>query len=198
MYQYLTGRLVEKNPASLVLDVQGIGYHILIPVSTFTSLPEINQNIKILTHFIVREDAHVLFGFATEEERDFFRLLISVSGIGPKTAMTVLSGISIPELKRALIEGNLAVLTSAPGIGRKTAERMIVELREKIVVEEGRGLPATGKILANQALAEDGVRALVELGYRKQNAQEAIQKVFKNQGSQLSVSDLVRASLKYV
>jgi holliday junction DNA helicase RuvA len=199
MYHYLTGRLIEKTPTAVVLDVNGIGYQILISVSTFSALPQIGETVKILTHFVVREDVQSLFGFYSEGERDIFRLLISVSGIGPKTALAVLSGVALEDLKQAIVAGNLAVLTSIPGIGRKTAERLVVELREKIVVEDRRHASATDKIFENDALLEDSVRALVELGYKKQNAKDAIQKALKNSATkELSVPDLIRASLKYV
>ena len=200
MYDYISGRLVEKSAASMVVDVAGIGYAVSIPVSTFAALPEVGQNVKILTHFVVREDMQALYGFYTEEERRLFRLLLSVSGIGPKSALTVLSGISIADLKRAIVNGNLAVLTGIPGIGRKTAERLVIELREKIVVDEKKVHSSTlDKLQAQDALIEDSLRALVELGYRKQNAQEAIRKAVKNlEDGKYSVPDLIRASLKYV
>ncbi len=200
MYQFISGRLVEKSAASVVVEAGGIGYAIHIPVSTFTALPELGQPVKILTHFVVREDAQALYGFHTEDERQLFRLLLSVSGIGPKIGLTVLSGIPIPELKRAIIDGDLEVLTAVPGIGRKTAERLVLELREKIVVDEKKNLAASFEKLQTQdVLVEDSLRALVELGYRKQNAQEAIRKAVKTlEAGKYSVPDLIRASLKYV
>ena len=199
MYQYLTGRLIEKSPTHVVIETGGIGYLIQIPVSTFSGLSEIGQSVRILTHFIVREDAHLLYGFLTEEERELFRLLISISGIGPKSAMTVLSGVPLAELKKAIIDGNLVLLTSIPGIGKKTAERIVIELREKLIVTDSRTSSSTGTMRANDVLVEDSLRALVELGYRKQNAQEAIQKALRHlDGSKISVPDLIRASLKYV
>ena len=200
MYQYLSGRLMEKSAVSAVIDVNGIGYQIHIPVSTFAALPEVGQTVKILIHFIVREDIQALFGFLTDEEREMFRHLISISGIGPKSAVTVLSGIPLPELKRAIVAGDLAVLTGISGIGRKTGERIIIELREKILIEDRRSPSiAAGKNISQGPLMEDSLQALIELGYRKQNAQDAIQKALKNLDKNgLSVADLVRASLKYV
>lgn len=199
MYQYLSGKLIEKTAATAVVEANGIGYLLQIPLSTFTSLPELGQTVKILTHFVVREDAQVLFGFASEEERQIFRLLLSVSGVGPKTALTVLSGIALADLKRAIIDGNLVTLTGVPGIGRKTAERLVVELREKIVLDDTKTAARGAKVPAGSAVEEDSLQALVELGYRKQNAQEAIRKAVKQlEGSNISVPDLIRASLKYV
>ncbi len=200
MYQYLTGKLVEKLGAGIVLEVGGVGYFLSVPLSTYAALPEPGAQVRILTHFVVREDAHTLYGFLTEEERQMFRLLISVSGIGPKMGLTVLSGISLPDLRRAIIEGSLPVLTHISGIGRKTAERVIVELREKIVLEERRTpLAAKAKNAGEESVIEDSLRALIELGYRKQNATEAIEKALQqSQSEKLSVSDLIRTSLKYV
>ncbi len=200
MYHYLQGQLIDKTPTSMVLDVGGVGFYLQIPLSTYEMLPEMGKNIRILTHFIVREDAHTLYGFLTEEERRLFKLLISVSGIGPKTAITALSGVSLSELKRAIVEGSIHVLSGISGIGRKTAERMVVELREKLVVETGAAQSAlTGFSSAKEALIEDSLQALIALGYRRQNAREAIQNALKMpETEKYSVEDLIRASLKYV
>jgi len=200
VYQYLTGRLVEKTPASVVLDVGGVGYHLLISVSTHEALPPLGQSVTVLTHFVVREDAHILYGFFQEEERSLFRLLMSVTGIGPKMAITILSGLTVPELKRAIVEGSLHVLSGISGVGRKTAERIVVELREKVVLEERReGLPLTVPSNAQDQLVEDSLRALIQLGYRKQNAKEAVQKALKNApAGKHSVEELIRESLKHV
>ena len=201
MYHYLTGKLAEKTSTGIVLDVGGVGYQIQIPASSYTALPDPGQSVRILTHFVVREDSHTLYGFVTEEERHLFRLLISISGIGPKMAITMLSGMSVPELKRAIIEGLLPVLTEIPGIGRKTAERVVVELREKLVLTERRsgGAPATQKMQAAEQLVEDSLQALIALGYQKKAAKEAIQKVLKNSAVEKNtVEEIIRASLKYV
>lgn len=199
MYEYLNGKLVEKTPLAAVMDIGGVGYHVQIPLSTFAALPELGQPVRLWTHFVVREDVQNLYGFLTQDERHLFRLLISISGIGPKSAATVLSGLAPTDLKRAIVDGNVALLTGVPGIGRKTAERIVIELREKIVVEEHGSAPSSpgGKMGEDQQLVEDSLSALVELGYRKQNAQEAIKKAMKNlEAGRYSVSDLVRASLQ--
>lgn len=202
MYEYLSGRLIEKTALAAILDIGGVGYQVQIPLSTFAALPELGQPVRLWTHFVVREDAQILYGFFTQEERQLFRLLISVSGIGPKSAATVLSGLAPEDLKRAIVEGNLALLTAVPGIGRKTAERLVVELREKVVVEQHSGAgpsPSLKKGGGENQLVEDSLSALVELGYRKQNAQEAIKKALKNlEEGRYSVSDLVRASLQCI
>ena len=200
MYQYLSGRLAEKGPTAIVLEVGGVGYHLQVPLSTGQALPAIGETVRIFTHFVVREDAHLLYGFLTEDERSLFRMLISVSGIGPKIAMTLLSGIPMAELKQAIIDGALPILTSISGIGRKIAERIVVELREKLVIEERR-VPSfvSGKAQERDSVVEDSVRALIELGYRRQTAREAVEKALKHPDlKKNSVTDLVRTSLKYV
>ncbi len=184
----------------IVVDVNGVGYELPIPVSTYGALPETGQNIKILTHYVIREDFQALYGFYTEEERHLFRMLLSISGIGPKSGLTVLSGISIQEFKRAIVDGDVVTLTSIPGIGRKTAERLVVELREKVLVGDRKQAGSATDVLYSQnELVEDSLRALVELGYKKPAAQAAIQKAVKQlDKSKLSVPELVRTSLKFV
>ncbi|MBN1687476.1 MAG: Holliday junction branch migration protein RuvA [Candidatus Omnitrophica bacterium] len=198
MYCYLTGKLIEKTPIRVVLETGGIGYQLLVPVSTSGVLPALGENIRLLTEFVVREDSQTLFGFATEEERQMFRLLLSVSGIGPKLAITVLSGKLIADLKRSIVNGDLVSLTGIPGIGKKTAERIIVELREKVVLDERQKQTFVSQGM-DESLIEDSVRALIELGYRKQNAKEAVGKVLRqSQDKSLTASEIIRASLKYV
>lgn len=200
MYEFLSGKIVRKDPTRLVLDVGGIGFELSIPLSTYHSLGSPGEEVKILTHFLVREDGHQLFGFKTEDERSLFRLLLSVTGIGPKVSLSILSGIGTSELRKAIIEGSLPALTAVSGVGRKTAERLIVELREKILLLEPRpvsdtsyGGPEDGR------LVEDSLQALISLGYKRPEAKQAVQKVLaeKTKGP-WSVEDLIRASLKYI
>ena len=200
MYHSLNGTLIEKSPAGVVLDVQGVGYEVHVPVSTFARLPALGSSVKLLIRFIVREDAQILYGFLTEEEKRLFDLLISISGIGPKTALTALSGVEIGALKRAIVRGDVEVLKGIPGIGRKTAERIVVELREKIAAE---GVTAaeeiSGKPAAAGSAAEDAVEALVALGYKRPGAKQAVEKAVKSRGEgPLSVEELVRFSLQHV
>ena len=136
MISYLRGNIVRKSPAELVIDVNGVGYSVTIPLSTFETLGETNGPTTILTYMHVREDIMQLYGFATEGERELFKMLISVSGIGPKMAQGILSGLSAPELREAIIRGNLAALTAISGVGKKTAERIIIELRDKLTKVE--------------------------------------------------------------
>jgi len=197
MYHYLQGKLVEKSPMLAVLDVNGVGYDVHIPLSTYSGLPSLGSEVKLLTHFIVREDAQLLHGFLTEDERELFRLLISVSGIGPRVATTALSGLPIQDLKEAIATGAIPVLTAISGIGKKTAERLIVELKEKMVLEQ-RTLKSP-PVSAAGRIVEDSLQALVSLGYRKPDAKAAVEKAVKDkEGQSLSVEELIRASLKYV
>ncbi len=200
MYHHLNGKVSEKTPAVAILDVNGVGYEVRISVNTFSALPDLGQNAKLLTHFVVREDAQLLYGFATEDEREFFRLLLSVSGIGPKMAITLLSGMTIPELKRAIKDSSVAVLSSVSGIGKKTAERVIVELKDKLPGESGKDFQ---DILHDRSVSDqtvdDAIQALVALGYTKQKAREAVQKILKDGlGKSLSVEEIIRAALKHV
>ncbi len=201
MYHYLNGTLIEKSPAGVVVDVQGVGYEVHVPVSTFGRLPALGAQVKLLTRFIVREDAQMLYGFLTPEEKRLFDLLISISGIGPKTALTALSGVEPTALKRAIVRGEVEVLKSIPGIGRKTAERIVVELREKLAAE---GLApeddaSVRKSAAAAGPAEDAVEALIALGYKRPGAKQAVEKALQTRGgSALSVEELVRFSLQHV
>ena len=200
MYSYLAGVLAEKSPTTVTVDINGIGFQLMVPLSTSQRLPGIGEKVKLLIHHVVREDAELLFGFATEEERALFKLLLGVSGIGPKLAITVLSGLGIGELKRAIVDGSVPSLTAISGIGRKTAERIIVELREKIVVEaRAEGGKTAGILAKKEALIEDSLRALISLGYTKQNAKAAIQKVLDARGhDRLNAEALIRESLKQI
>lgn len=200
MYNYLKGILAEKLPTCVTIDVGGIGYEVVIPLSTFHKLPKPGAEVKLCIHHVVREDAQFLVGFQSEEERALFRLLISVTGIGPKLAVTILSGLGMAELKRAIGDGSAAALTSISGVGRKTAERLIVELREKIAAD---GSLADGAAIAHlkkqEAYVEDSFRALLSLGYSRLNAKTAIEKALANRRDGASDSEtLVRESLKYM
>ncbi|MFA7254637.1 MAG: Holliday junction branch migration protein RuvA [Candidatus Omnitrophota bacterium] len=200
MYHYLNGKIAEKTPTAAILDVNGIGYEVRVSLSTFSGLPNLGETVKLFTHFVVREDAQLLYGFAAEEEREAFRLLISISGIGPKLAITLLSGVTLPELKRAIQEKNIPVLTAISGIGQKTAERVIIELKDKI----GKAEVSAGKELIHDAsvsdqMVEDSVSALVSLGYTKQKAKDAVQKTLKALlGKKPTVEEIIRSALKHV
>jgi Holliday junction DNA helicase RuvA len=198
MIASLNGILKGKSPTEVLVDVNGVGYSVSIPLSTYSTLGDLNSPVHLLTHFHVREDAMQLFGFATEAERQLFRLLISITGIGPKIAQGILSGISVPDLRQHIAGGNIAALTSIPGIGKKTAERLIVELRDKIgKIEPSFG---TGSVSGdrNAEIRSEALLALTSLGYNRIVAEKALRMAINDAvGSQLSVEDLIKKALKY-
>jgi Holliday junction DNA helicase RuvA len=197
MIAFLNGTLKSKNPTEILIEVHGIGYSVHIPLSTFEKLGEIGSSVSLFTHFHVREDALLLFGFFTEEERRLFKLLISVSGIGPKTAQSILSGMNVEELKSHIVGGDANALTALPGVGRKTAERLIVELRDKA----GKTLPEAEARspfdIGTAAVRAEALQALTSLGYNQQIAEKTIRLVLKeNEGELLSLEELIKRALR--
>jgi len=195
MIASLTGILKAKLPTEVLVDVNGVGYSISIPFSTFEKLGEPNATVTLLTHLQVREDALQLYGFLTEDERYFFRLLISVSGIGPKIAQGILSGISVKELRDHIVGGNAGALTAIPGIGKKTAERLILELREKVSRTDGSSgiAPRPSDDQRTQALM-----ALTSLGYSKSISEKALQRVFsESPPTNLSLEEIIKRALRH-
>ena len=186
----IQGTLVSVHPPRLLVDCQGVGYEIDVPMSTLYQLPEINQNITLLTHFQVREDAQQLFGFATETEREAFRALIKISGVGSRTALAILSGMSVNELAQAITLQESARLTQVPSIGKKTAERLLLELKGKLAPDLGL---VAGKPNAREASSEI-LQALLALGYSEKEALLAITQI----PSDSNVSDGIRLGLKYL
>jgi Holliday junction DNA helicase RuvA len=185
----IQGTLVSVHPPRLLVDCQGVGYEIDVPMSTLYQLPEINQKITLLTHFQVREDAQQLFGFATETEREAFRQLIKISGVGSRTALAVLSGMSVNELAQAIALQEAGRLTQVPGIGKKTAERLCLELKGKLAPDLG----ITGKPLVIEASSEI-LQALLALGYSEKEALLALKQI----PSDSTVADGIRMGLKYL
>jgi len=184
----LSGTLLEKNPPQIVLDVQGVGYEVDVPMSTFYNLPELNEKVVLHTQLIVREDAHLLFGFLTHEERIAFRQLLKISGVGPKLALSVLSGLSIADLAAAVVNKDANRLTKIPGVGKKTAERLLLELQGKFAVS-GVG-SATGSAVTSSS--DDIVNALLALGYNEKEADWAAKQLPKD----ADVSGGIRQALK--
>jgi holliday junction DNA helicase RuvA len=186
----LTGILLEKNPPQILLDVNGVGYDVEVPMSTFYTLPGNGEKVSLHTHLQVREDAHVLFGFSTLDERMAFRQLLKISGIGARTALAILSGLSVTELAQAVALQEAGRLTKIPGIGKKTAERLLLELRDKLA----KALPGVAGSVA--AVADnpqsDIVHALLALGYNEKEAALAL----KSLPAEVSVSEGIRAALK--
>jgi len=185
----IQGTLVSIHPPRLLVDCQGVGYEIDVPMSTLYQLPEVNQKITLLTHFQVREDAQQLFGFATETEREAFRQLIKISGVGSRTALAVLSGMSVNELAQAIALQEAGRLTQVPGIGKKTAERLCLELKGKLAPDLG----ITGKHQVIEASSEI-LQALLALGYSEKEALLALKQIPPDS----TVSDGIRMGLKYL
>jgi Holliday junction DNA helicase RuvA len=167
----LAGNLLEKRPPQIVLDVQGVGYEVDVPMSSFYNLPAIGERVTLLTHFVVREDAQLLYGFLTAKERDAFRVLIRITGVGPKMALSLLSGLSVYELAQAVAMQETGRLTRVPGIGKKTAERLLLELKGKIAD----ALPAAMSSAAG--VAHDALNALLALGYSDKEALPALKQI---------------------
>jgi len=198
MITFLHGKLVEAIPTHVVVDVNGVGYEALIPLSSFDKLPAPGHEVKLLTQLIVREDAHILYGFMSPEERDLFRLLIhSVSGIGPKTALNILSGINIAAFRGAVAGGDVKALSQISGVGKKTAERIVVELKDKIGMA-GAWEAASAKrgLSADEQRLNDAVLALLALGFKQVEAHDAVRAAQALLGAQATVEALVRACLK--
>lgn len=185
----LTGTLLEKHPPQVLVDVQGVGYEVDVPMSTFYNLPATGQPVTLLTHFSVREDAQQLFGFLTAKEREAFRLLIRITGVGPKLALAVLSGLSVDELAQAVTLQEAGRLTRIPGIGKKTAERLLLELKGKLAdaLPTGPGvLPATAGVQA------DALNALIALGYSDKEALPVVKQLPEG----LALEEAIRQALK--
>jgi Holliday junction DNA helicase RuvA len=184
----LTGILVEKNPPQLLLDVQGVAYEVDVPMSTFYNLPSPGERIALYTHLVVREDAHLLFGFGSEAERRAFRQLLKITGIGARTALSVLSGLSVAELAQAVTMQDSGRLIKIPGIGKKTAERLLLELKDKL------GADLTGAVGVHRAppVTSDVLNALLALGYSDKEAVAAVKKLPDG----LAVGEAIRQALK--
>jgi holliday junction DNA helicase RuvA len=200
MITFLQGKLIEALPTQATIEVNGVGYEVLIPLSSFEKLPAPGQAVLLLTHLVVREDAHVLFGFMTAAERQLFRLLITtVSGIGPKIALNILSGISVTALRGAVAGGDVKMLSGISGVGKKTAERIVMELKDKIGPAGALEAASAQRALspADQK-ANDAVLALVRLGYKPAEAHEAVRGVRALLGPEAGADDLLRAALKEV
>ncbi len=184
----LTGTLLEKNPPQILLDCHGVGYEVDVPMSTFYLLPASGEKVSLLTHFVVREDAQILYGFGTSGERDAFRQLIKISGVGPRTALSVLSGLSVNDLAQAVSTQETARIVKVPGIGKKTAERLLLELKGKLGVDLG--LPAGG--VARSDAQADIQQALMALGYNEKDAAAAL----KALPADVGVTDGIKLALK--
>ncbi|SDA16748.1 Holliday junction DNA helicase subunit RuvA [Nitrosospira sp. Nsp18] len=189
----ITGVLLEKSPPLVLVDIQGLGYEIDVPMSTFYNLPTIGARITLHTHLVVREDVHLLFGFATEGERQAFRQLVKISGVGARTALALLSGLSVADLHQAVAAQDSGRLIKIPGIGKKTAERLLLELRDKLDLGMAGATDASGVGLTATS-ANDVLNALLSLGYNDREANWAVKQLPAN----VNVSDGIRQALKFL
>lgn len=198
MISFLHGKLTDALPTQVVVDVHGVGYEVLIPLSSFDKLPPVGSDVKLLTQLVVREDAHILYGFATAPERELFRLLVnSVSGIGPKTALNILSGMNAITFRGAVANSDVKALSQISGVGKKTAERIVVELRDKIGAAGAWEASSASRSLApaDQKI-NDAVLALMALGLKQVEAHDAVRAAQAVLGVEVPTEALVRAVLK--
>ena len=195
MIGFLRGKLIKKQPPLLILDVKGVGYEIEAPMTTFYVLPKTGSEIEIYTHLVVRDDAHLLFGFATENERLLFRNLIKVNGVGAKMALTILSGIEANEFSQCIQNNNAERLTKLPGIGKKTAERLIIEMRDRIEnIPKLATIQKSGNMDKHSNPADEAISALISLGYKPAEASKYVLAI-TNDG--MSSEELIREALKH-
>ncbi|MDH5472331.1 MAG: Holliday junction branch migration protein RuvA [Gammaproteobacteria bacterium] len=193
----LRGKILQKQPPQLLIDVQGVGYEVDAPMSTFYQLPEVGQDVTLHTHLVVREDAHMLYGFASENERSLFKSLIKINGVGAKLALTILSGMDANEFTRCVLDNDAAALVRMPGIGKKTAERLIIELRDRLKDDAPHSsTPMTSASMMTAAAStpvSDAVSALIALGYKPQEASRMV-RVLSTDG--LGAEEIIRQSLQ--
>jgi Holliday junction DNA helicase RuvA len=198
MITFLDGSLVSALPTQAIVNVGGVGYEVLIPLSSYDKLPAAGQPVHILTHLHVREDAHILYGFMTAPERDLFRLLVNhVSGIGPKLSLAVLSGMSVSNFKNAVVNADIASLSKISGLGKKTAERIVLELKDKLgVVAAWEAASAAHAPTAEQSQANEAVLALIALGYKQVDAHKTVRELQEREGEIKTAEELVKMALK--
>ena len=186
----ISGILLDKTPPLALIDCKGVGYECEVPMSTFYLLPQVGEKVTLLTHFVVREDAQLLFGFGTHQERLMFRQLLKVNGIGAKSALAILSGLSIDELIQAVSLQEAGLLTRVPGIGKKTAERLLLELKDKFTLDSALSMKGSGIT----SISQDVLNALIALGYNERESLNAV----KSLDSNSSVNDGIKQALKYL
>lgn len=194
MIAFLKGKLIHKDPTFVIIDVNGVGYHVNISLQTFGEIKD-QENILLYTHLNIREDAHILFGFSKEAEKKMFQLLVSVNGVGPGTAIVMLSYMSIDELRSAIISDDAATLQRIKGIGGKTAQRVIIELKDKLKKDSYEEF-STGTGVRNNTLRNEALSALVTLGIARNVAEKSVDTVLKKSGNTITLEDLVKQALK--
>ena len=198
MITFLQGKLIDVLPTQVTIDVQGVGYEVLIPLSSYDKLPQPGNDVRLLTHLAIREDAHVLYGFMSPQERELFRMLINaVSGIGPKTALNILSGMNPVAFRGAVANGDVKALSQINGVGKKTAERIVVELRDKVGAAGAWEASSAQRGLSPQdQKINDAVLALIALGFKQVEAHDAVRAALEKLGPDAGPDELVRASLR--
>ncbi|MFT6214973.1 MAG: Holliday junction DNA helicase RuvA [Roseivirga sp.] len=195
MFAYINGKLAHKDPTFVIIDVQGVGYEIKISLHTYSLIKD-QENCKLFTHFYVKEDAQVLFGFAEQSEKRLFTQLISISGVGPSTGLMFLSSLNPSEVEQAIISGDVATIQRVKGIGAKTAQRVILELKDKLTKEGNELISPNSAISSLQTIRNEALAALVTLGINKVAAQNSINKILKNSDSQIKLEELIKLALK--
>lgn len=195
MIAFLKGKLVHKDPTHIVVDVNGVGYHIIISLQTFSDIKD-QENVMVYTHLSIREDAHVLFGFSKESEKRLFQQLVSVNGVGPSTAIVMLSYMNSAELKNAIVHEDAAALQSIKGIGGKTALRVIIELKDKLKKESWEDAQPSISLGPHNTLRKEALSALLTLGLPKAVAEKSVDTVLKKSGNTVTLEDLVKQALK--
>lgn len=193
MFEYFRGPLVQSTPTKAVIEINGIGYAIQISLKTFQKLPQIGTQTLIYVAPVIREDEHILYGFLTIEEKNLFYLLTSVSGVGPKTAVGILGNVEISDFQFAILQGNAALLSKIPSVGKKTAERLVVELKDKF---QGAATINSNISLSSGTVTSDAISALINLGYHPLEAQKKVKKIQDAQTKDLSLSELISNALK--
>ncbi len=195
MIAFLKGRLVHKDPTFVVIEVNGVGYHVIISLATYADIKD-QENIILFTHLAIREDAHILFGFSKEIEKKLFQQLISVNGVGPSTAIVMLSYMNSAELKLAIVQENAAALQSIKGIGGKTAQRVIIELKDKLKKESWDETQPQVSLGSHNILRKEALSALLTLGLPKAAAEKSVDTVLKRSGNTITLEDLVKQALQ--
>lgn len=193
MFEFIRGKLVQALPSKAVIDVNGVGYRLIISLKTFQKMPQMGHEAFFYVSPVVREDGHFLFGFLTLEDRDIFELLISVNGVGPKTAIGILGHVDIADFQMAIVQANTALLSKIPGIGKKTAERLVIELKDRFNKGAAVNLPQ-----AASNVASDAISALINLGYHPLDAQKAIKKVLSVHQKEPTLSELITGALRSI
>lgn len=192
MYESITGKLIDKTPLKAVIETGGIGYRLFIPLSTYSRLPALNQQLHLFLSHVVREDLQALYAFSLKEERDLFETLITLSGIGPKTALAIVGHMDLATFKRAIQNADTRLLSKIPGIGKKSAERLVIEMRDKVKGKEEPGAPLAGGVEA------DAMNALIHLGYNLLDAQKAVKSALEGKGEEKDLGKIITAALQKI